>query len=156
MPLHTDREKRGSAAQATPKPARAAHKPLAPLVENVTESATACLVTMVQGNLLAMTLGHWLIASRTGLLSGAVATAALMVAGSTRRWMVAALLAAATFAVDLFSHPSQFGGALTEAAVTGVGAGVLSLLVGKVIVRRRTRFAERARGASAPAAGESV
>jgi hypothetical protein len=125
-------------------------------VENVTESATACLVTMVQGNLLAMTLGHWLIASRTGLLSGAVATAALMVAGSTRRWMVAALLAAATFAVDLFSHPSQFGGALTEAAVTGVGAGVLSLLVGKVIARRRTRFAERAGGASPPAAGESV
>ena len=29
-----------------------------PFIENVAESTTACLITMVQGNLLALTLGH--------------------------------------------------------------------------------------------------
>jgi hypothetical protein len=125
-----------SSALATPS-----HKPLAPLVENVSESAIACLVTMVQGNLFAMTLGHWIIASRTGLVAGTVTTAALLLAGTTRRWVVASLLAAVTFAVDAFSHPSRFGGAATEAIVTGLAAGALSLLVGKVIAIRRSRSA---------------
>ena len=124
---------------------RAPYKPLVPLVENVTQSATACLLTMVQGNLLTLTLGHWLIASRTGLVSGTIATAALWLAGSRRRWMVALLLGVLTFAVDYWSHPSHFGGAATEAVATGVAAGVLSALVGKVIGWRRGRAALLAR-----------
>jgi hypothetical protein len=122
---------------AEPDESGAARKPLGPLLENVTQSATACLVTMVQGNVLALTLGHWLIASRTGVVSGAVATAALWVVGSRRRSAIAALLASTTFAVDYFSHPSHFGSALTEAAVTGLAAGVLSLVVGRVLAWRK-------------------
>ena len=123
--------------------ARPTRKPLAPLVENVTESATACLITMVQGNLLAITLGHWLIASRTGLVSGAIATAAVFVAGSSRRWLVALLLGVTTFAVDYFSHPSHFGGAVAEAVVTALAASMLSLVVGKLLRRRRTEAVQR-------------
>ena len=113
-------------------------KPLAPLVENVTSAATACLVTMVQGNLLAITLTHWLIASRTGLVSGAIATAAVYVAGWGRRSLVALVLGIATFGVDYWSHPSHFGGAVMEAVVTALAASALSLLVGKLLARRRT------------------
>jgi hypothetical protein len=119
-------------------PAESAPKPLAPLVENVTQAGAACLITMVQGNLLAITLGHWLIASRTGLLSGAIATAALFVAGWKRRSLVALVLGVATFAVDYWSHPSHFGGAVMEAVVTALAASALSLLVGKLLARRRT------------------
>ncbi|MCG8467400.1 MAG: hypothetical protein MJB57_04225, partial [Gemmatimonadetes bacterium] len=49
-----------------------------PLVENVAESGLACLITMVQGNILALGLGHWLVASRTGLFAGAAAAAVIM------------------------------------------------------------------------------
>ena len=106
-------------------------KPLGPLVENVTESAAACLLAMTQGNLLTLTLTHWLIASRTGLVAGTLVAAALWVFGERRRWIIAALLALATMAADYLSHPSHFGGLLGEAIVTGVAAAVLSLAAGK-------------------------
>jgi len=37
-------------------------KKAAPLVESISESTMACLVVMVQGNLLVLTVGHLLIA----------------------------------------------------------------------------------------------
>lgn len=122
-------------------------KTLRPLVENVTEAGTACLLTMVRGNVLALTLGHWLIASRTGLVAGAVATAALLaVPGGGRRneWTVAGILALATGVVDYFAHPAQFGVFATEAILTGLGAGALSLVVSKLVAGwRRTRIGSR-------------
>ena len=75
-------------------------------------------------------------AARTGVISGIVATAALWLAGDSRRWLTATVLAAVTFGIDLFSHPSHFGGALTEAVVTGAAAGALSIVVGKLRSRR--------------------
>lgn len=124
--------------------APAGHKPLAPLLENVTEAATACLIAMVQGNLLSLTLTHWLIASRTGLLSGTIATAALWLAGTRRRWVMAALLTVATIGADYVNHPSHFGGVLGEAIVTGLVAGALSLVVGRVWAYVRSSRAEPA------------
>ena len=112
--------------------ARDRPKPIAPLVENVTESATACLLAMTQGNLLTLTLTHWLIASRTGLLAGTAAAAALWLVGERRRWAIAALLMLATVGADYLSHPSHFGGKLGEAVVTGLVAGGLSVLVGRL------------------------
>ena len=53
---------------------------------------------------------------------------------------LAAVLALATGAVDYFIHPGQFGAAATEAIVTGVAAGGLSLTVSFV----RRRFKRRA------------
>ena len=43
--------------------------------ENAAEAATACMIAMVQGNLLVLSLSHWLIATQTGLLAGAATTA---------------------------------------------------------------------------------
>ena len=95
--------------------ARDRPRPIVPLVENVTESATACLLAMTQGNLLTLTLPHWLIASRTGLLAGTAAAAALWLVGERRRWAIAALLTLTTVGADYLSHPSHFGGRLGEA-----------------------------------------
>lgn len=118
-----------------------AKRRVAPLLENMTESATACLLTMVQGNVLALGVGHWLIASRTGLLAGLVATVAVLLSRTSNRWIVAAVLALATGLVDYVIHPGQFGAVATEAIVTGAGAGALSLAVGSVRRRLKNRAA---------------
>ena len=94
---------------------------------------------MVQGNLIALTLGHWLIASRTGVISGAIATGALLLTRVQNRWLVAGILGLTTLAVDYASHPSQFGGAVGEAVVTGIAAGLLSLLSGMIWKRLKGR-----------------
>ena len=108
-----------------------------PFVENIAESTTACLVTMVQGNLLALTFTHWAIASRTGIIAGALASAALLAFQTKRRWVVASVLGALTAVVDYMVHPGAFGPAIAEALVTGAGAAVLSLLVHAAVTRLR-------------------
>ena len=110
---------------------------LALLVENVTEAGLACLLAMVQGNVIALTASHWVIASRTGVVAGLVASAALLVIRRLSRWVIAGVLALVTAVVDYFSHPAQFGPFATEAVVTGLAAGGLSLLVAKISRPRR-------------------
>ncbi len=92
---------------------------------------------MVQGNLLSLTVGHWLIASRTGVIADAVASVDGFVSRSRSPWMVSAALAVATGVVDYFVHPGQFGPRGMEAVVTGLAAGVLSYLVGALVRRFR-------------------
>jgi hypothetical protein len=101
----------------------------APFIESVSESAAACLFTMVQGNLLAVTASHLLIASQTGLIAGTIATAGIFVAKTRNRWLIAAGLGVATSVVDYYIHPGMFGSVATEAIVTGLAAALLSYLV---------------------------
>jgi hypothetical protein len=101
-----------------------------PFIENAAEATTACLLTMVQGNLLAISLGHWLIASQTGIAAGAATAAVLYLWSNTRPWKVALVLGVLTAIVDFFVHPGQFGPVALEAIVTGAGAAALSWLVG--------------------------
>jgi len=92
---------------------------------------------MVQGNILALGVGHWVIASRTGILAGLIATVMLALSRGWNRWVVAGLLAVVTAGVDYFVHPGGFGDIATEAIVTGVAAGALSLVIGSLLRRRR-------------------
>jgi len=112
---------------------------VAPFVENIAESTTACLVTMVQGNLVALSLTHWVIASRTGLIAGVIASVAVWLARAQARWVVSVVLGLVTAVVDYLVHPGQFGPIAMEAAVTGLGAALLSHLVGAMIQRVRAR-----------------
>ena len=112
-----------------------------PFVENIAESGAACLVTMVQGNLLALGLSHWLIASQTGLLAGTAAATAMTVTKTNNRWIIAGLLGVSTGVVDYFVHPGMIGSAATEAIITGGGAAVLSLGTGAAISAYRSRKA---------------
>jgi len=109
------------------------NKKLAALVEYFAESSTACLVTMVQGNMLALTVSHLVIASQTGLIASVLATASLVIARTDNRWVVSAVLGIATAIVDYFVHPGMFGPVALEAIVTGVAAAVLSYLVGSAV-----------------------
>ena len=119
------------------------NKKIAPLIESVSESTAACLVTMVQGNLLALTASHLLTASQTGLIAGSVATLGIFLAKARSRWLIAAALGVSTAIVDYNVYPGMFGGRATEAIVTGLVAAILSFLVGYGIQGIRRRRAAR-------------
>ena len=112
-------------------------KKITPFVEYFAESTTACLVTMVQGNFLALTVSHIIIASQTGVIAGAVAAAGLLIAKTDNRRVVSLVLGTATAVVDYFVHPGMFGPAALEAIVTGAAAGLFSYLIGTAIRLRR-------------------
>ena len=123
---------------------------ITPFVENIAESGAACLVTMVQGNLLALGLSHWIIASQTGLVAGTAAATAITLAKTNNRWILASILGVSTAIVDYFMHPGMIGdGAATEAIITGFGAAVLSYAAGSVMIWYRARKAA-ARNAAIP------
>ena len=94
---------------------------------------------MVQGNVLVLTLGHWLIASQTGLIAGGLTAAALLFAKPEKRWVIAIVLGSVTAVVDYLVHPGMLQSAILEAIVTGVGAGLLSLAVGFALRFWRSR-----------------
>ena len=115
------------------------NRKLAPYIEYFAESTTACLLTMVQGNFLAIGLSHLLIASQTGIAAGAIAYAAIIFAKTGKQWIISTFLGLATGVVDFFVHPGMFGTAATEAVVTGIGAATLSFLAGIAIRRIRAK-----------------
>ena len=125
---------------AEPEGAAAGTRPvrrLLPVLENVGESTTACLLAMVQGNLLILSASHWAIASQTGIIAGVAASAALWASGARRRWVVAAVLGAVTAGVDFLVHPGMFGPTGAEALATGAMAALLSWAVGAGVARLR-------------------
>ena len=104
------------------------------------EIAAVCVLLMVQGDLAGATLTHLAIAGKTGLLGvspilGVTFTryARLL----TNRWASASLLGLCTFAADALVHDSHYPGALTEAALTAVGAFAFSLVVSYTPVGKR-------------------
>lgn len=101
--------------------------------ENISESACSCLLMMVQGNLLLLTLGHWLIAIETGLIAGTIASTLLIRRRAARPWVISVVLGGVTALVDFFVHSGKFVTVFTEAALTGIGAAILSLLVEYVV-----------------------
>jgi hypothetical protein len=110
------------------------------------EIAAVCVLLMVQGDLGGATVAHLAVASKTGVLGvfpilGVTFTR--YAAHLTNRWTSSALLAVTTFAADAAVHASHYPGAFTEAALTGVGAFVFSLLVSFTPVGKRIdRLAE--------------
>jgi hypothetical protein len=110
------------------------------LVENVSEATVACLITMVQGNVLAIGLGHLVIAAETGVAAGVMATAGVLLSKAHHRGLIALMLGVITTVVDYLIHPGMFGSVFTEAIVTGIGAAFLSYSVGTLIgISRRKK-----------------
>lgn len=110
---------------------------VSPFVENISEATVACLITMVQGNVLTIGVSHLIIASQTGFTAGAVAAIAVVLSKTHRRGLIAFILGVMTTVVDYLFHPGMFGSVFTEAIVTGAGAGILSYAVGTFLDRRR-------------------
>jgi integral membrane sensor domain MASE1 len=112
------------------------------------EAGAVCALLMVQGHLGMITMTHVEIASKTGVL----AVAPVLGVSFTKyarhfanRWMSSALVGVFTFLADAMVHESHYGGEYTEAALTGLGAFVFSVIVsytplGKKIDRLAEEF----------------
>jgi hypothetical protein len=99
------------------------------------ESASSCALIMTQGDVSGLSLAHWSVALQTGLIA-TLATLAVVIYGKSEwlenKYAMAGAIGFFTAVADMFVHPSGFGGASTEAIVTGIGAGILCLLMSKV------------------------
>lgn len=115
------------------------NKKAVPFFEYFSEATTACLVTMVQGNFLALGVSHLVIASQTGVVAGFLAAVTLFLAKTDNRWTISIVVGISTAIVDYLIHPGMFGPVFAEAAVTGVGAGILSYLVGTAMRAYKAR-----------------
>ncbi|MDE0756004.1 MAG: hypothetical protein OSB26_15290 [Woeseiaceae bacterium] len=114
---------------------------ITPFVENIGEATAACLITMAQGNFLALGITHWVIASQTGLVAGVAASVALLLTQTPSRWVIAIVLGVATAIVDYFMHPGMIGPIFLEVIITGLGAAVLSFAVGALLKFHREKRA---------------
>jgi len=108
-------------------------------IENVSEATVACLLTMAQGNVLAIGASHLIIASQTGIAAGTAATIAILFSKQEKRGLIATILGSITTVVDYLVHPGMFGPVFAEAIVTGVGAALLSYAVSTLISKFRSR-----------------
>lgn len=104
------------------------------------ETASVCLILMVQGQVAQATVEHFLLASETGLLT----VFPLLGITLTRfahhfanRWTSALFVAVCSFFADALIHGSHYPGAYTEAALTAVGAFVLSVIVSYTPIGKR-------------------
>ena len=103
-------------------------------VEKFCEAWTACLLTMVQGDVGALTFHHALVATKTGIIMALSFCIALAFTKKQTTYLDVLLTGVLTAVADLLVHPTHFGGATTEALVTGLGAAALALLM-QLIVR---------------------
>ena len=96
-----------------------------------TEAWTSCLLCMVQGDLTVLTMKHATTAGKTGLLT---ALAVLLLSFSNRfpnnQYTLAWLTGVLTTIADIVAHKPHFYG---ESVLTGVGAGVLALVLSKTV-----------------------
>ena len=104
--------------------------------EKFSEAWLSCLLVMVQGDILALSLKHAFIASKTGFLAGlGCAFMTLLLKKPTEAQNLVAI-GAFTGLADYVVHPTHFGPHWAEAAVTALGAVGIAYIVGKVRVRK--------------------
>jgi len=104
------------------------------------EAGAVCMLLMVQGHLGAITMLHVEVASKTGVLA-VVPVLGVSFTQFARhfvnRWTTSALLGVCTFFADAAVHASHYGGEYTEAALTGIGAFVFSVVVSYTPIGKR-------------------
>jgi hypothetical protein len=105
------------------------------LYQKISEVTPACLLMMVQGDLTAITLTHWIKAFSTGTLTAIGMIILSFIKGNKEfyenKYLLAALTSIVTMVVDYQIHPSHYQGNYTEALMTGLAAGVISIVMTK-------------------------
>jgi hypothetical protein len=120
------------------------------------EAGAVCMVLMVQGRLTEMGLVHVALATKTGLLAVFPAlglTYTRYARHFVNRWTASLFFGVCTFFADSVVHRSHYPGAYTEAALTGIGACIFSILLSFTPLGKRIdRLAEHFLFAHAEAA----
>lgn len=103
--------------------------------KKATEVTPACLLLMTKGDLSAITLTHWIKALSTGSLTALCMVILSFVKSNDKfyknEYLLATLTSFITMIVDYNTHPSHYQGNFTEAIVTGIAAGVISIVMFK-------------------------
>ena len=102
------------------------------LFNRFAEAFTACALTMVKGDVTAISTDHLIVASKTGVVTGISALICFLFLKEEykdNKYVLAGLAGFLTALSDLIIHPSHFAGESTEAIVTGIGAGLLCFLM---------------------------
>jgi hypothetical protein len=105
------------------------------LYQKISEVTPSCLLMMVQGDLSAITLTHWIKAFSTGTLT-AIGMILLSFIKSNKefyenKYLLAGLTSIVTMIVDYKIHPSHYSGNYTEALMTGLAAGIICFIMTK-------------------------
>ena len=112
------------------------------------EAGAVCLVLMVQGHLVGVTLAHLLVAAKTGSLAAAPAVGLTFTRYARHladKWTASIFLGICAFVADAAVHGSHYSGEYAEAALTGIGAIAFSILIALTPIGRRIdRLAEAA------------
>lgn len=99
---------------------------------HVGQSSIACLTAMTQGDFSSVTAKHWIVASTTGVIAGALAIL-ISFTPLFRRYnpivSFAIISFLGTLIADRLAHPSHFGGPWSEALATALGAAAISILI---------------------------
>ena len=93
------------------------------------DAFSACSLVMVQGDASALTLNHIYVATETGFIAAVGATIVFIYNKEyvDNKYVLAGVTGLCTAIADLAAHPSHIGNWSTEAIVTGIGAGLLTL-----------------------------
>ena len=102
------------------------------------QSSLSCLIFMVQGNFLLLTIGHIGVAAQVGAICSLIFILIYKYSINFLRnkWYLATAVFIITTIVDYFSHPSHFGEHYTEAVVTGLGAAAISLFISFFLIKK--------------------
>lgn len=102
------------------------------LVEKFGESWSACMLCMVQGDLTVISFNHAYTASKTGIIAGIAVVIASFWKFIDNKYGLIWATGVLTALADLIVHPTHFGPAWAEAALTGVAAGILAWMMSRM------------------------
>ena len=105
------------------------------IYQKISEVTPACLLLMVQGDITAITMAHWIKALTTALITSLSMVALSFIKSNKdfydNKYLLAALTSFVTMVVDYQVHPSHYKGNYTEAIMTGLAAGIFCLIMSK-------------------------
>ena len=99
----------------------------------------SCMVNMVSGKILLMSMKHFIIASKVGLVcSGGFILVSLITSKLVKnKYFLAGYVFLATALIDYFTHYSHFGNQYTEAISTGLVASLISIIVSFILCKKK-------------------
>ena len=97
--------------------------------EKFSSAWLSCMVMMAQGNFLAMTFPHTIVALKVATSSTLAYAAVQLSFKQDNAFVNILLMAFITALMDFNFVPTHFGPVWAEAVATGVGTAVLSLIV---------------------------
>ena len=97
--------------------------------EKFSEAWLSCMIMMAQGNFLAMTFPHTIVALKVATSSVLAYAAVQLAFKQDNKFVNILLMAFITALMDFNFVPTHFGPVWAEAVATGAGTAVLGLIV---------------------------